>query len=521
MNESLKNTLNVTILLVAALTILRIFVGWHFLYEGITKVSDPTWSAAAYLAESRWILSGFFHWIVATPSALKVVNFLNAWGLLLIGLGLFLGLYTRFLSISGAFLLLLYYIVNPPFVIYGQTMATEGSYMIVDKNFIEMCALIVLAILPRNSLFGLDTLGFLLRNKLFRKKAGTSTKKSVDIQSIQEPSTGEIINRRVVLRNLVTLPLLGVFAYSLYRKKRWQSMEEKHLLTFGVTDAITSSTIKTFHFSKLEDLKGELPYGKIGNLKISRLFIGGNLIGGWAHARDLIYVSKLVKAYHTDEKVIHTLRLAEKCGINTLLTNPQLTRIIHKYWNTTDGNIKFISDCALMDDLMGGIRMSIDAGAHACYSQGGISDKLVDEGKVEEIGKGLDLIRQNGLPAGIGAHYINTIKACVEAGIKPDFWVKSLHHHKYWSAQPDEYHDNKFCYEPEETIEFMKDLEEPWIAFKVLAAGAIQPEEGFTYAFNNGADFICVGMYDFQIIDDVNITLDVLSKVERNRPWRA
>jgi hypothetical protein len=78
-----------------------------------------------------------------------------------------------------------------------------------------------------------------------------------------------------------------------------------------------------------------------------------------------------------------------------------------------------------------------------------------------------------------------------------------------------------YCYKPQDTIDFMNSLEEPWIAFKVLAAGAIQPEDGFRYAFNNGADFICVGMYDFQIVDDVNLVLDTLRNVNRSRPWRG
>lgn len=78
-----------------------------------------------------------------------------------------------------------------------------------------------------------------------------------------------------------------------------------------------------------------------------------------------------------------------------------------------------------------------------------------------------------------------------------------------------------FCFNPQEPIDFMNTLEEPWIAFKVLAAGAIHPKDGFQFAFDNGADFICVGMYDFQIVDDTNIALDTLSKVKRDRPWRG
>ena len=71
-------------------------------------------------------------------------------------------------------------------------------------------------------------------------------------------------------------------------------------------------------------------------------------------------------------------------------------------------------------------------------------------------------------------------------------------------------------------MEFMNRLEQPFIAFKVLAAGAIMPEDGFRYAFENGAYFICVGMYDFQIVDDVNIANTVLaSRLNRARPWMA
>jgi hypothetical protein len=98
--------------------------------------------------------------------------------------------------------------------------------------------------------------------------------------------------------------------------------------------------------------------------------------------------------------------------------------------------------------------------------------------------------------------------------------MKTLHHHDYWSAQWEEEHDNVWCYDPEETIAYMKQLEEPWIAYKILAAGAIKPDVGFEYAFENGADFICVGMYDFQIVDNVNLCCDLLANgFKRERPW--
>jgi hypothetical protein len=57
------------------------------------------------------------------------------------------------------------------------------------------------------------------------------------------------------------------------------------------------------------------------------------------------------------------------------------------------------------------------------------------------------------------------------------------------------------------------------MGFKVLAAGALEPKDGFKWAFENGADFICVGMFDFQVVEDVNIALDTLNNLNRTRPW--
>ena len=126
------------------------------------------------------------------------------------------------------------------------------------------------------------------------------------------------------------------------------------------------------------------------------------------------------------------------------------------------------------------------------------------------------------VPAGIGGHANSTIKACVERGLKPDFWMKTLHHTRYWSAKPKPKRDNIWCEDPEGTVALMASRPEPWIAFKTLAAGAIHPKVGFPYAFKGGADFLCVGMYDFQIVDDVNLALTVLGgDLKRQRPWRA
>ena len=501
-------------------TVLRILVGWHFLYEGITKLADPGWTSRYYLLGSNWIFGGLFHWMASSPGVLRVVDFLNIWGLVLIGLSLFIGLFVRWSSVCGAVLLLFYFAAYPP--IFGHTLGAvaEGNYQWVDKNLIELFVLIVFAALPIGFTFGADRW---LRCWKEERPAAPVPGPS--------PEGGSSNRRREFLRDLISVPFFGAFAYVLYRKKKWDSLEKRFLT--GQPDAITGATLKSFTYTSLDDLKGTVPKGKIGEFELSRLVMGGNLIGGWAHARDLIYVDKLIKMYHTDEKVLMTLQLAEKCGINAIITNPQLNRILARYWQETGGKMKFISDCGAGANFIEGIEVSIEGGADALYSHGGISDSRVynnDPSFFDELARGLELIRSYGKPAGIGAHRIETIKACVAQGIRPDFWVKTLHSDDYWSARVDlekkdvpepGWKDNNFCLKPQEAIDFMHNLEEPWIAFKTLAAGAITPEKGFRYAFDNGADFICVGMYDFQIVEDVNTALDCLDGVNRSRPWRG
>ena len=146
-----------------ALVVLRILIGWHFLYEGIVKLINPYWSSAGYLSESKWILSGLFSDIAASPAWLSIVDFLNIWGLIAIGLGLMLGCLTRVATVSGIVLLFLYYICNPPFIGYKYTSPSEGSYLTVNKNLIEMVALWVVFLFPTGKIIGLDR--FLFRPK--------------------------------------------------------------------------------------------------------------------------------------------------------------------------------------------------------------------------------------------------------------------------------------------------------------------------------------------------------------------
>jgi thiosulfate dehydrogenase [quinone] large subunit len=139
-----------------AVVALRVLIGWHFLYEGVAKLTKPSWSAAGYLLQSRGVFSGLFRWMAADPNVLAVVNQLNMWGLTCIGLGLVLGCFTRLASASGILVILLFYLCNPPFVGYFYSTPMEGNYLIVNKNLVELAALAVILVTNSGRVAGLD-----------------------------------------------------------------------------------------------------------------------------------------------------------------------------------------------------------------------------------------------------------------------------------------------------------------------------------------------------------------------------
>jgi hypothetical protein len=277
-----------------------------------------------------------------------------------------------------------------------------------------------------------------------------------------------------------------------------------------------------------------MPMGSIGKVKISRLICGGNLISGYAHSRDLIYVSPLLTHYFTDEKILETWSLCEQNGVNTMILFPADKRAagLYEKYHARGGRIQYLAQISPgKDDLKTPVKQAKDAGAVGVFLLGNLSDAWTREGDANLIGELLANIKAHGLISGVAGHELRTIQAVEKAGFAPDFYMKTLHQNNYWSKrQPDQMKevidnyaiDNYWCLDPKETIAFMSELKRPWIAYKVLAAGAIRPKAGLQHAFENGADFAAVGMFDFQIAENVALTNEaVAASQNRERDWYA
>lgn len=287
--------------------------------------------------------------------------------------------------------------------------------------------------------------------------------------------------------------------------------------------------------------QARMPMGRIGNLNVSRLISGSNLISMNMHARDLKYMGDLAAHYNTESRVFATLKKCEQFGINTIvLKNHNFARFrLSRYWKDWGGTMQWIAD-VITTDITQYERLLVEhleLGAAAAYLWGGASDIWYHQNKPGNIIKAFEIMKNYEIPVGIGAHRIEPIAFCHKEGLRPDFYFLALHHDRYWSAHPkpnrrfmemyepdsedhSQYHDNLFCRDAEQTIAFMQEVRVPWIAFKVLAAGAIAPADGFRYAFQNGADFVCVGMFDFQVEADAALAAQCVAEAKtRKRPW--
>lgn len=203
-----------------------------------------------------------------------------------------------------------------------------------------------------------------------------------------------------------------------------------------------------------------LQQGKIANMEFSRLMLGGNLIGGWAHSRDLTYVSTLMRRYNSPAKIRETLEIAESkgiTGVNTWVMDDNSA--LFEHWKA-GGKIKWIAQTRL--DAAGGfgqIQRAIDEGAVGVHLTGDTAEGLLAQGKFDKVIESVSYIKERKRIAGIGAHDLRVVIEGEKLKVPNDFYIKTFHSHDYFSSRrPGDdgvlgANDNSWCQDPQAVID--------------------------------------------------------------------
>jgi|WetSurMetagenome_2_1015567.scaffolds.fasta_scaffold42968_3 hypothetical protein len=229
-----------------------------------------------------------------------------------------------------------------------------------------------------------------------------------------------------------------------------------------------------------------MPTIKLGGLAVSRLILGSNPFFGFDHGNPQA-TGKEMTDFYTDEKMTSVLDAAADQGITAVWT-PCYERWI-KVWNEyRKGGGKLKTWIAQPDRLPmeKDIQLAVDNGAGAVAIQGLQIDSQVVAGKWDVVRAWLELIRKNGLPAGMGTHTATVHLAAEEKGMPIDFHCQTMY-------RPDTY----VAAGLEESLRAIEKMSKPVIGYKALGAGRFAPKDALPAIFKRlkAKDGVCLGMY--------------------------
>ena len=262
--------------------VIRIAVGWHFLYEGVWKLMQGgQWSCLSYLDGAQGPLAAVFKWMGTQPWLVATGDYAVMGGLVLIGLSLITGVLARLAAFFAILLMAMFYTAQPPEPFATAMSGADGRFFLFERNAIEAMALLAIVVIP--------SWGGWLRS---------------------------------LVPGAAVLAAFGGLTWSHYRAGGFKKAE-----------AITSATVKVHEFTALASLKAKMSeHVKIGDVEVSRLALGGDLMAGHAHARDLIWTDEFMSIYHTGGTLERTVRYCTFCGIDAVFAEPSFAvRILEHF----------------------------------------------------------------------------------------------------------------------------------------------------------------------------------------------
>ena len=430
--------------------ILRIVIGWHFLYEGVWKLMQQDgWSCVSYLGAAQGPLAPVFKWMATQGWIVALGDRAVMFGLVAIGLSLMSGILARVAALFGVALMAMFYCCQPPEPFAEAFSGADGRFFVLERNAIEALGLLLVAVLP-------CWRGFL----------------------------------RTLLPGGIVLALFGGCVWMHYRAGGFKKVE-----------AVTSATVKVHEFTALAALKAPFAEkAKIGGVEISRLALGGDLIAGHSHARDLIWTDEFMRRYNSGATLPRTVRYCLHCGIDAAFIEPEFIAPMRAAAAAVAGDLKFFANCADAKDAA----LAAKDGAKGVYLRPEVADALAAKKDADGLKALFAALRDTKLPVGVGAEDVATVKFCAENGIVPDFWVLAYHSLDYPAARMETRCNNIWCVDPEAAAAYMKTRNEPWVAIRGLAGGAIEPANAYKFAVTNGAAAVAIDLLDYRIVETVN-----------------
>ena len=446
-------------------TLLRIAIGWHFLYEGLWKLMQTDgWSCVSYLGAAQGPLAPLFKWMASQGWIVAIGDWLVMLGLVAIGLSLMSGVLSRMAAFFGIAFMAMFYCCQPPEPFAEAYSGADGRFFVIERNAIEAMGLLLIAVTP-------CWRGFL----------------------------------RTLLPGAIALAVFGGCFFMQYRSGAFKKVE-----------AVTSATVKVHEFTALAALKAPFAdRSKICGVEISRLALGGDLIAGHAHARDLIWTDEFMRRYNSGATLSRTVRYCLHCGIDTVFAEPQfLTPMLAaaserpsyakidrpRSPDTPPCDFKFFANCADAKDAA----LAAKGGAKGVYLRPEAADAFARKGDAAGLKAAFAALRDTKLPVGMGAEDVATVKFCVENGVVPDFWVLAYHSLDYPAATMATRCNNIWCVDPVAAAAYMKTRPEPWVAIRGLAGGAIDPVKAYKFAVDGGAAAVALDLLDYRIVETVN-----------------
>ncbi|MHC4726016.1 MAG: hypothetical protein ACYS17_02215 [Planctomycetota bacterium] len=252
-----------------------------------------------------------------------------------------------------------------------------------------------------------------------------------------------------------------------------------------------------------------LPIIRLGEHRITRLIVGSNPISGYSYMGPIL--DRHMREYFTPDRIVEFLWKCEHEGINThQFSSPEKMADVFRTLRDRGSKMKYICLHAGGPQRISVDKVVKDTKPIAIAHHGGVTDRLFREGKSSEVRDFVKRVKDAGVLAGVSAHNPDCIKRIADEGWQVDFFMTCFY---YLTRSPEELEKMPsfvtlqvgypfFASDPATMTEVVRQIDQPCLGFKILAAGRMcskdyKVEAAFKFAFEHlkPIDGVIVGMY--------------------------